>query len=230
MTPLFPDTLQTVYGSMMQHRAEHAAIGEAMQAKPYLAPPKAPVLYIKPSNTFNAYGELMHMPRSEAARSMQVRAHSCIGLIFKQNQPLAHIDTAQSAIDSLAQEMLHIALFADFSLPHDSLYRPPVKYNCMDGSLGLAQHSHRLTNWDVLSHVDIQTWVNGHLAHSYTSHDWLHSALDHLRAVNTFIAFEAGDVLMMGCPPDAPLVSAGDVVEVRCEGLRSTHTSLVEAI
>jgi 5-oxopent-3-ene-1,2,5-tricarboxylate decarboxylase / 2-hydroxyhepta-2,4-diene-1,7-dioate isomerase len=230
MTPLFPDALQTVYGSVMQHRAEHAAIGEAMQVKPYLAPPKAPVLYIKPFNTFNAYGGQMRMPRSEVGRSMQVRARACIGFIFKQNQPLAHTDTAQDAIDSIANEMLHIALFADFSLPHDSLYRPPVKFNCMDSSLGLAQHSHRLTNWDALSNMDIQTWVNGRLAHSYTSHDWLLPALDHLRAVNAFIAFEAGDVLMMGCPPDAPLVSAGDVVEVRCEGLSSTHTSMVEAI
>jgi 5-oxopent-3-ene-1,2,5-tricarboxylate decarboxylase / 2-hydroxyhepta-2,4-diene-1,7-dioate isomerase len=229
MTPLFPSALQTVYGSVMQHRAEHAAIGEAMQAKPYLAPPKAPVLYIKPFNTFNACGGQMPLSRSEAGRSMQVRAHSCIGFIFIKNQPLAHMDTAQIAIDLIAKGMLHIALFADFSLPHDSLYRPPVKYNCMDGSLGLAQHSHRLTNWDVLSHMDIQTWVNGRLAHSYTSDDWLHSALDHLRAVNTFIAFEAGDVLMVGCPPDAPLVSAGDVVEVRCEGLSGTHTRLVEA-
>jgi 5-oxopent-3-ene-1,2,5-tricarboxylate decarboxylase / 2-hydroxyhepta-2,4-diene-1,7-dioate isomerase len=224
-----PTLLQTVYGSLMQHRAEHVALADAMHAKPYLAPPRAPVLYIKPSNTFRAHGAQMQLPEG----GVQLRARACMGFIFKQNRPLAVINLAQCAIDLIVDGVhdtaLDIALFADFSLSYDSLYRPPVKFNCMDGSLGLAQQSQALKSWDAVADREIQTWVNGELQHRYSSADWLSSAREQLQAVNEFIAFEAGDVLMMGCPPDAPLVNAGDVVEVRCEGLGSTRTTLVEA-
>ncbi len=225
-TPLNLSQLRTVYGSLMHHRVEHAVLSEVMQAKPYLAPPKAPVLYIKPSNTFNPWGGSLPLPTPDA----QLLARACLGLIFKQHQPLAVIKIAQYAIDLIANIDITFALFTDFSLPHSSFYRPPVKFNCLDGSLALPAESHALTQWADLNSLDIQTWVNGQLLHRYNSADWICTALAQLQAVNEFIAFEAGDVFMMGCPPDAPLVGAGDVVEVRCEGLSSTRTTLEVAV
>jgi 2-keto-4-pentenoate hydratase/2-oxohepta-3-ene-1,7-dioic acid hydratase in catechol pathway len=50
------------------------------------------------------------------------------------------------------------------------------------------------------------------------------TAREQLQAVSEFIAWEAGDVLMLGCPPDAPLVKAGDVVETRTAGQVFTRT------
>jgi 5-oxopent-3-ene-1,2,5-tricarboxylate decarboxylase / 2-hydroxyhepta-2,4-diene-1,7-dioate isomerase len=224
MTQLLPHAVKTVYGCLMHHRAEHTALGEAMQAMPYLEPPKAPTLYIKPSNTFNAWGGSLPLPAPDA----QLLARACLGLIFEQNQPLAVIKPARSAISLIAKSAFRIALFTDFSLPHASFYRPPVKFNCLDGSLALAGQSHALAHLNDLNTLDIQTWVNGQLVHRYASADWIRTALAQWQAVNEFIAFEAGDVLMMGCPPDAPLVGAGDVVEVRCEGMSSTRTTLAE--
>ena len=49
MTP-FPMT-GTVYGVLLNFQAERDALGERMSLPPYQAPPRAPVLYIKPANT-----------------------------------------------------------------------------------------------------------------------------------------------------------------------------------
>jgi 5-oxopent-3-ene-1,2,5-tricarboxylate decarboxylase / 2-hydroxyhepta-2,4-diene-1,7-dioate isomerase len=215
--------LQTVYGSLMHHRAELAAIGDAVHQPPYNAPPKAPVLYIKPANTFCAFGETMRLPAAQP----QIHARACVGLIYQPNRPVAGINTAQGAIKNIVLQDWQYALLCDFTLPHSSFYRPPLRFNALDGSLAAPQ------NWfawpdDGLRSERIETWVNGELVHSYQTADWLRSAQDHLHAVSEFIAWETGDVLMLGCPPDAPLVKAGDVVETRMNGHTFTRTTITQ--
>lgn len=211
----------TVYGSFMHYRAELAVLGDAVHASPYNAPPKAPVLYIKPANTFNAFGQTLHL----RAEQSQILARACAGLIYNPNRSVAGIDTVQSAIKTIAIEDWQFALLCDFSLPHSSFYRPPLRFNSLDGSLALPQNWLASSAMD-LSHLQIETWINGVVAHSYCSADWLCSAQEKLQAVSEFIAWEAGDVLMLGCPPDAPFARAGDVVETRIGALVFTCTQI----
>jgi 5-oxopent-3-ene-1,2,5-tricarboxylate decarboxylase / 2-hydroxyhepta-2,4-diene-1,7-dioate isomerase len=49
-TPHFLPT-GTVYGSLLNFRAEVEALAPQMTQPPYKAPPKAPVLYVKTANT-----------------------------------------------------------------------------------------------------------------------------------------------------------------------------------
>ncbi|KAF4530384.1 hypothetical protein B566_EDAN018526 [Ephemera danica] len=49
-----PPTRCTVYGTLLNHRDALAALGEQVNAAPYKAPPQAPILYIKPRNTWEA--------------------------------------------------------------------------------------------------------------------------------------------------------------------------------
>lgn len=203
-------TPSTVYGSLMHHRAELDALGDAATKSPYNAPPKAPVLYIKPANTFHAFGGVMPLPAAHA----HIQARTCVGLIYWPNPASAGIHTAQDDTKSIAFDDWKMALLCDFSLPHESFYRPPLRFNALDASLALPQRWVQLQSND-LDSLRIETWVNGRCAHSYRSADWLSSAQTHLRAVSEFIAWEKGDVLMLGCPPDAPLVQAGDSVETR---------------
>ena len=214
-------TVNTVYGSLMHHRAELLALGDAAQQSPYNAPPQAPVLYIKPANTLNAFGHSMQTSASP------LLARACVGMIYMPNQQLAGKDTAQNAIKNRVNEDWQIGVLCDFTIPHSSFYRPPLRFNALDGSLALP------AQWLISSALDldklsIETWVNGKLAHSYLSADWIHSAHDQLAKVSEFIAWEAGDVLMLGCPPDAPMVKIGDVVETRIEAQVFTRT-LIEA-
>jgi 5-oxopent-3-ene-1,2,5-tricarboxylate decarboxylase / 2-hydroxyhepta-2,4-diene-1,7-dioate isomerase len=212
-------SVQTVYGSLMHHSAELQALQDAMNLPPYNAPPKAPVLYIKPANTHSAFGDMLHL----AATQKQICARACVGLIYMPNRPLAGIEHARTAINMIAIEDWQIALLCDFSLPHASFYRPPLRFNALDGSLALPQ---TWLPWpqDSLQHQQIETWVNGQCTHVYSTTDWRVTAQSQLEAVSEFIAWEAGDVLMLGCPPDAPLVKAGDVVETRMAGQVFTRT------
>ncbi|MEP7298880.1 MAG: fumarylacetoacetate hydrolase, partial [Burkholderiales bacterium] len=42
----------TVYGTLLNHRDALAALGNTVTEPPYKAAPKAPILYIKPRNTW----------------------------------------------------------------------------------------------------------------------------------------------------------------------------------
>ena len=47
-----------VYGTLLNHEPALAALGPATHQAPYKAPPKAPVLYLKPRNTLAACGDV----------------------------------------------------------------------------------------------------------------------------------------------------------------------------
>ena len=69
-TPWLPTG--TVYGTLMNFPCEHAALASQMHDKPYGAPPKAPVLFIKTANTFSTNGAAIAIPPEIDA--VQVRA------------------------------------------------------------------------------------------------------------------------------------------------------------
>jgi 5-oxopent-3-ene-1,2,5-tricarboxylate decarboxylase / 2-hydroxyhepta-2,4-diene-1,7-dioate isomerase len=210
---------KTVYGSLMHHRAELQALGTTAHQPPYNAPPNAPVLYIKPANTFSGFGTTLHLPGG----AEQVQARACLGGIYMANHAPALANTAQAAINNIAKSDWQFAVLCDFTVPHSSFYRPPLRFNAFDGSLALPQSWSAWPAGD-LHAVDIETWVNDQRVHRYSVADWMLSAQEQLHAVSAFIAWEAGDVLMLGCPPDMPLVKAGDVVESRMNGQVFTRT------
>ena len=61
----------TVYGMLLNFRGELQALAPQMSEPPYKAPPKAPMLYIKPANTWSAHGAAIavpaQVPRSRSA-------------------------------------------------------------------------------------------------------------------------------------------------------------------
>jgi 5-oxopent-3-ene-1,2,5-tricarboxylate decarboxylase / 2-hydroxyhepta-2,4-diene-1,7-dioate isomerase len=213
--------LSTVYGSLMHHRAEWDLLGERAHAAPYMQPPQAPVLYIKPANTFTLFGQSLHWPAGAA----RIQARCCLGLYLESFEALAVAESNDSATKNVSTEP-SIALLCDFTLEQPSFYRPPLRFNAFDGSLALPQAWVRQPI-DSLAAAQIETWVNGQCVHHYLAADWIRSARAQWREVSRFIAWEAGDVLMMGCPSDAPWVRAGDVVEARMNGQVFTRTELV---
>ena len=58
----------TVYGTLLNFRAEWDALGARMSEAPYKAPPKAPVLYVKPANTWSTDGAAIAVPARRARR------------------------------------------------------------------------------------------------------------------------------------------------------------------
>ena len=56
-----------VYGALLNHRAALDALGAAAQPPPYQAPPKAPVLYVKPRGPHAAGAPAPRSPTSSTA-------------------------------------------------------------------------------------------------------------------------------------------------------------------
>src|SRR5882672_11194518 len=52
----------TVYGTLLNFRGALAALGDTVNQPPLKAPPKAPILYIKPRNTFAGDGDAVVLP------------------------------------------------------------------------------------------------------------------------------------------------------------------------
>jgi 5-oxopent-3-ene-1,2,5-tricarboxylate decarboxylase / 2-hydroxyhepta-2,4-diene-1,7-dioate isomerase len=218
MTTLWLPT-GTVYGTLMNFPCEHAALAAHMHDKPYSAPPKAPVLFIKTANTFSANGAAIVIPSGVDA--VQVRAS--VFMVFLHNV---------SANGSyIATHSVAFGLMNDVTVPHASFYRPPVKTKCVDGFLGVAApHGATL---DTLAGLTLQVRINGVLVQSIGYTQLLRSAAQLIADASEFADFRAGDVLMPGYPFDAPLARVGDVVEISAPGfetLRNTFASASQTI
>ncbi len=114
--------MKTVYGTLLNHRAALAALGDSVHQPPYKAPPKAPVLYIKPRNTWAGPGAEVVVPAGES----ELEIGASLGLVFGR--------TACRVSEGTALEYLEgYTIVADISLPHSAFYRPSVRLKARDG-------------------------------------------------------------------------------------------------
>src|SRR5262245_58539136 len=68
----------TVYGVLLNHAPALAALGAQVNEAPYKAPPKAPVLYLKPRNTLAGPGSACEVPAGVPA--LQIGAN--LGIVI----------------------------------------------------------------------------------------------------------------------------------------------------
>jgi 5-oxopent-3-ene-1,2,5-tricarboxylate decarboxylase / 2-hydroxyhepta-2,4-diene-1,7-dioate isomerase len=223
MTQTIPNTpwlpRGTVYGTLMNFACEHTALAAQMQQPPYKAAPQAPVLYIKTANTFSAHGSAVALPAN--VHEVQIRA--CIGLIFRGNQVVSQSNIVQPAINKIA----NLVLLNDLTVPHASFYRPPVRFKCIDGFLPAGPLPPEAVELATLDALTVTVRVNSQVVQTYSTASMVRSAAQLVSDVAEFIELQDGDVLMLGCPFDAPLARAGDSVEISAPGLASLrHTVL----
>jgi 5-oxopent-3-ene-1,2,5-tricarboxylate decarboxylase / 2-hydroxyhepta-2,4-diene-1,7-dioate isomerase len=199
-------SMRTVYGTLMNFRSELEALGAQMNEPPYGAPPKAPVLYIKPANTWSRHGAAIALP----ARVTQVEIGATIAMLMKA-----------------PGEVAGYLLMNDLSIPHASFFRPPVKFKCLDGFLGVGD-----TMLPADAAVDpslfrLEVRINGELKQSVDFAQLVRPAAQLLADVSDFMTLGPGDVLMLGVDTGRPLARAGDRVEISAAGLGSLANTLV---
>jgi 5-oxopent-3-ene-1,2,5-tricarboxylate decarboxylase / 2-hydroxyhepta-2,4-diene-1,7-dioate isomerase len=219
-TPWLPQG--TVYGTLMNFADEHTALAAQMTSPPYKAAPQAPVLYIKTANTFSAHGSAIALPEHVA----QVQVRACIGLVFNINTQIAIINKHFSATNNIAS----VVLFNDLTVPHESFYRPPVKFKCLDGFLCAGQLPHTVGEVSDLNAVSITVGINGAVVQTFSMAGAVRKAAQLVADVADFIDLQSGDVLLLGSPFNAPLAKAGDVVEISAPGFAPLRHSLVAAV
>ncbi|REM69074.1 fumarylacetoacetate hydrolase, partial [Mycobacterium tuberculosis] len=75
-----------------------------------------PVLYVKTANTWSPHGNAITVP----AAVPEVEVGASIGMVIG----------AEGDVEGFV-------LMNDLSIPHASFFRPPVKFKCVDGFLGI---------------------------------------------------------------------------------------------
>ena len=193
----------TVYGALLNFQQEWQIRAPQMPEAPYKGAPKAPVLFIKTANTFTPSGGRIALPASVA----EVDVGANLAWIFGASaQPLACV------------------LVNDVSIPHESYYRPPVKFKCVDGFLGVGSSTRGIdqVNTDA---VVLTVKVNGQEVQRVNYAETIRKSKELLADISEFMTFQEGDVLLLGsdCLPDGkrPRAKAGDVVEVSADGFET---------
>lgn len=199
----------TVYGTLMNFRGELDALGDKMKQAPYNAPPQAPVLYVKPANTWTENGGSIAIPAGHS----EVAIGATVAMVMKS-----------------AREIAGYVLMNDVTLPHDSFYRPPVKFNCFDGFLGIGDRIRARNEAGDPAVFKLEVRVNGELKQTVRFSQMVRPAEKLLADVSEFMTLGEGDMLMLGCDVGRPLARAGDRVEIKMPALGTlTNTFIAEA-
>jgi 5-oxopent-3-ene-1,2,5-tricarboxylate decarboxylase/2-hydroxyhepta-2,4-diene-1,7-dioate isomerase len=206
MTPWTPQG--TVYGTLLNFRREWDLWSARMTQDPHKAPPKAPVLYVKTANTFCPAGQSLLLQDGVS----EVDIGATLGLV---------IGTQAKVVGAV--------LLNDWCVPHTSYYRPPVKFRCRDGFLGLSAEATagQMQDWATLQ---LQVRRNGELVQTVELRELMRNMSALLADVGEFMTLQPGDVLMVGtdCLADGsrPRAKAGDRVEISAPGFASVVTTV----
>ena len=194
-----------VYGVIMKDSASVSRLGEAALQPPYKGLPAAPVLYIKPRNTWAADGSVVRLPRGESA----VEVGAVVGLRMGRDAARLRPESALEAVDACL-------LAADLSLPHADYYRPAIRQKCFDGSLPM-----RLlpAQAGALQSLTLQTWIDGVRCDERRLADLLRAPARLLADVTEVMTLRRGDVLLTGVVYQSPVARTGSTVRVEAPGL-----------
>lgn len=196
----------TIYGVILNDRDERATLAAVFAEKPYLAPPRAPVVYIKPGPCVSRGA--VGVP----AGIDDVVAAPTLALLFGRDASHAAPEDAMTCVAA-------ICLALDVSAPQADCYRPAVVQSCRDGFLPMGDLA------SVALPASIETSIDGKPAHRWSLDRLVRPAPTLIAELSRFMTLRAGDMLLIGLPGDAPRVGAGCTVRVEADGLPALEAS-----
>jgi 5-oxopent-3-ene-1,2,5-tricarboxylate decarboxylase/2-hydroxyhepta-2,4-diene-1,7-dioate isomerase len=206
MTPWLPQG--TVYGTLLNFRREWDLWSARMTQDPHKAAPKAPVLYVKTANTFCPAGQ---------------------DLLLQDGVSEVDIGATLGLVIGAQAQVVGAVLMNDWTVPHTSYYRPPVKFRCRDGFLGLPQQIKpgQVQDWAALQ---VAVRRNDEVVQTLDLREMMRGIPQLLADVGEFMTLQPGDVLMVGtdCLADGtrPRAKAGDRVEISAPGFSAVTTNV----
>ncbi len=199
----------SVYGALLNHAPQLAALGDAAHQAPHKAPPRAPVLQVKPRNTLVGQGAAVVVPAGVAALEVGATLAVVIGSVARrvaEGDALRHVAGYMVAMD--------------LCVPHASHYRPAARERARDGfcPLGTAQMvpASAVPQPDTLR---VLVFIDDVLVHDTDSAQRVRGVARLICDVSEFMTLHAGDVLLLGAAHGAPLARAGQSVAVAIEGI-----------
>jgi 5-oxopent-3-ene-1,2,5-tricarboxylate decarboxylase / 2-hydroxyhepta-2,4-diene-1,7-dioate isomerase len=208
-----------VYGTLMNDPQALAALGDSVHQAPYKAPPKAPVLYLKPRNTLATSGDVLCLP----ADSEALEVGAALGLVIGRTACRVKEDQALHYIAGYT-------IVNDVTLPHDSYYRPSIRFKARDGfcPIGAVVPAAVVSQPDALA---VRVYIDGELVQQTSTAGRIRSVAQLLAAVTDFMTLQPGDILMLGVSAGAPRAHAGQHVAIEIDGLgRLENTVMAEEV
>lgn len=197
----------TVYGVLLNFRKEVEALAPQMDQPPYKAPPKAPILYVKTANTWSPNSSAIAVP----VRVPEVEVGATVAMVIGPDN-----------------DVEGFVLMNDLSIPHTSFFRPPVKFKCLDGFLGIGPAMRDAQDVADPADFKLEVRINGELRQSVDFSQTVRNAEQLLSDVGAFMTLQHGDVLMLGCDAGRPLARPGDRIEISGAGFETLVNTLVK--
>lgn len=199
-----PPTAGAVYGTLLNDRDALEAMGATLLQAPYGARPKAPILYLRPRNTWSGQGARIAVPDAEPG----VAVGGSLGIVI--GRPAVHVGAAE-AMDFVAG----YTTLGDLCIPHDSVYRPAVPLRARDGFCVIGPALVAKRHLADPAAVRIAITVNEQPAFVATTATCIRGVAQLLADVTEFMTLLPGDILALGVPHGVPVAHAGDAVQVR---------------
>lgn len=201
-----------VVGALLNSPVLLAGMGAALHDAPYNAPPKAPVLYMKPANTVIADGAPVRLPEDLD----EVEIGATLGLVI--GRQATRVPEAR-ALDFLQGYVV----VNDICEPHASVFRPAIRQRCRDGFCPVGRWVIDRDQVPDPDQLEVNVYVNGYLTARSSTAGLVRGAARLLADVTEFMTLQAGDVLLLGTLPNAmgplPRARAGDLVAVEIPGV-----------
>lgn len=204
----------TVVAVLLNHPETVGALGEAVHEKPYLKPPQAPVLYVRPANTWSADATTITLPDDVDA----VDVEATFGIVFDRA-------TSQVGVAEALDHVRGYVVVADLAMPHASVYRPAIRQRNRDGFCVFGAD---VIDAD-LRDARVTTQVGDEIVASATTADLLRDVPTLIAEVSAFMRFDAGDVLLVGAIGTPVRVGRGALVLVEIAALGAVSFAIANA-
>jgi len=206
----------TVYGVALNDRRELARLAGQFAASPYKEPPRAPVLYIKPRNTYAPHGAAVPVP----AEIAEIEASAAIAVLFGRD---ATAVSESEAVDCV----LGYSLAIDLSEPAGSYYRPAISEKCRDGFLPIGPHLVAAEKIDDPGALTVELEIDGRPAGALPMAELARSIPKLIAEISAFMTFRRGDVLLTGLTPPGARARLGSRISAVAPGLGRLDCTLV---
>ncbi|MEW9583485.1 fumarylacetoacetate hydrolase family protein [Paraburkholderia sp. DGU8] len=207
-----------VYGTLLNDRAALDALGDTMHAAPYKAPPKAPILYLKPRNTLAGHRVRVVVPDDAAG----VEVGASLGIVIGRTATRISVDRAADYIAGYTP-------VADLSVPHSNVYRPSVRLRARDGFCVVGPAVVAARHVATPDQLGIAVVLNDAKRFTASTASSVRNIAQLLADVTDFMTLSAGDVLMLGVRYGSPVAHVGDTAAITIGELPPLMVSFVGA-
>jgi|SRR5450631_2440842 5-oxopent-3-ene-1,2,5-tricarboxylate decarboxylase / 2-hydroxyhepta-2,4-diene-1,7-dioate isomerase len=207
-------TRGAVYGVLMNYRGALAALN-IFSGGPTAAP-RAPIIFVKPANTWIAYGDAIPVPEDVES----IEAGAALGIV------IGRAACRVAAVDAL-NFVAGYTVVNDVCESDPRYDRPVTRQRCRDGFCAIGPWVMPRQAVPAPDALSLRVLVNGVPRAENSTANMIRSVAKLIADVTEFVTLFPGDVLHTGVPENAPRIGAGDRVRVEIDGVGALENRVV---